>query len=179
MSATHPSRAASFCHIFTGMLVDLSHVSAQVMSDVLSIAQAPVIFSHSSARSLCDHPRNVPDSILSRVRTNGGVVMVNFYPLFISNSVRLGWKDAAKTLTCSAEMQVALSTLKICILKPQISNHISSNPKPSILTPDYVSYPHTRFCKPFTGLGRLSRPQQMRSQPRHRLHGQSIYRDHC
>ena len=92
------------------MLVDLSHVSAQVMSDVLSIAQAPVIFSHSSARSLCDHPRNVPDSILSRVRANGGVVMVNFYPLFISNSVRLGWKDAAKTRACSAEMQVALST---------------------------------------------------------------------
>ena len=49
-----------------GMLVDLSHVSQQVMSDVLDIAQAPVMFSHSSARALCDHPRNVPDSILSQ-----------------------------------------------------------------------------------------------------------------
>ena len=92
--------------VFTGMLVDLSHVSAQVMSDVLDIAQAPVIFSHSSARALCDHPRNVPDNILSRIRDNGGVVMVNFYPLFISNTVRQGWKDAAKTRTCNAEMQV-------------------------------------------------------------------------
>ena len=88
------------------MLVDLSHVSAQVMSDVLDIAQAPVIFSHSSARALCDHPRNVPDNILSRIRDNGGVVMVNFYPLFISNTVRQGWRDAAKTRTCNVEMQV-------------------------------------------------------------------------
>jgi membrane dipeptidase len=92
----------------SGMLVDLSHVSSQVMSDVLDVAQAPVMFSHSSARALCDHPRNVPDSILSRVRGNGGVVMVNFYPLFISNSVRLGWKEAAKSRTCSAEMQASL-----------------------------------------------------------------------
>jgi membrane dipeptidase len=88
------------------MLVDLSHVSQQVMSDVLDIAQAPVMFSHSSARALCDHPRNVPDSILSRVKANGGVVMVNFYPLFISNSVRLGWKEAAKKFTCNEQMQV-------------------------------------------------------------------------
>ena len=98
------------------MLVDLSHVSAQVMSDVLNIAQAPVIFSHSSARALCDHPRNVPDSILSRLRDNGGIVMVNFYPLFISNTVRLGWKDAAKTRTCNAEMQV-LFQCDACILQ--------------------------------------------------------------
>ncbi len=100
------------CYALTGMLVDLSHVSQQVMSDVLDIAQAPVIFSHSSARALCDHPRNVPDSILSRVRDNGGVVMVNFYPLFISNSVRLGWKDAAKTRTCNSEMQVNIQSLR-------------------------------------------------------------------
>jgi len=51
-------------------------------------------------------PRNVPDSILSRVKANGGVVMVNFYPLFISNSVRLGWKEAAKKFTCNEQMQV-------------------------------------------------------------------------
>ena len=94
-----------------GMLVDLSHVSQQVMSDVLDIAQAPVMFSHSSARALCDHPRNVPDSILSRVKANGGVVMVNFYPVFISNSVRLGWKDAAKSRTCNAEMQTWADSL--------------------------------------------------------------------
>ena len=67
-----------------GMLVDLSHVSPGVMSDALDVAEAPVIFSHSSARGLVDVPRNVPDSILRRLKSNGGVVMVTFVPGFIS-----------------------------------------------------------------------------------------------
>jgi membrane dipeptidase len=67
-----------------GMLVDLSHVSPGVMSDVLDVAEAPVIFSHSSARALTNHPRNVPDSILTRLKKNGGVVMVTFVPAFVS-----------------------------------------------------------------------------------------------
>ena len=50
-----------------GMLVDLSHVSDQVMKDVLAITQAPIIYSHSSARKLCDHPRNIPDDVLRRI----------------------------------------------------------------------------------------------------------------
>ncbi len=70
-----------------GMLVDISHVSPAVMSDVLSHSQAPVIFSHSSARALVDHPRNVPDSILARMAANGGVVMVTFVPAFVSTEV--------------------------------------------------------------------------------------------
>lgn len=67
-----------------GMIVDLSHVSPATMSDVLDVAQAPVIFSHSSARALTDVPRNVPDSILARLPANGGVVMVTFVGPFIS-----------------------------------------------------------------------------------------------
>jgi membrane dipeptidase len=67
-----------------GMLVDLSHVSPGVMSDALDVAEAPVIFSHSSARALTEHPRNVPDSILTRLKKNGGVVMVTFVPAFVS-----------------------------------------------------------------------------------------------
>lgn len=67
-----------------GMLVDMSHVAPSTMSDVLDIAEAPVIFSHSSARALVDHPRNVPDSILRRLPANGGVVMVTFVPSFVS-----------------------------------------------------------------------------------------------
>ena len=71
-----------------GMLVDLSHVSPQGMADVLDVAEAPVIFSHSSARALTDHPRNVPDEILRRMPENGGVVMVTFVPSYVSEELR-------------------------------------------------------------------------------------------
>ena len=70
-----------------GILVDLSHVSPKTMLDALDAAEAPVIFSHSSARALNDHPRNVPDDVLERVPANGGVVMANFVPPFISQPV--------------------------------------------------------------------------------------------
>ncbi len=66
-----------------GMLVDLSHVTAEVMEDALETTRAPVIFSHSSARAIAEHPRNVPDEILRRMPENGGVVMVNFYSGFL------------------------------------------------------------------------------------------------
>jgi membrane dipeptidase len=71
-----------------GMLVDLAHVSDAVMHQVLDIARAPVVFSHSNARALCDHPRNVPEDVLARLPGNGGIIMATFVPQFISQASR-------------------------------------------------------------------------------------------
>jgi len=78
-----------------GMLVDLSHVSADTMNDALDASEAPVIFSHSTALALTPSPRNVPDSVLARMRTNGGVVMVNFISQFtVQGEAHRRWQEA-------------------------------------------------------------------------------------
>ena len=71
-----------------GMLIDLAHVSAKTMTDAIALSKAPVIFSHSSARAVNEHPRNVPDDVLRLLPANGGVVMVNFYSGYVSEADR-------------------------------------------------------------------------------------------
>ena len=95
-----------------GMLVDISHVSPEVMDDVLRVSKAPVIASHSSARAIADHPRNIPDAILKRIPANGGVVMVNFYSGFVVPAAvrqnREAQADLQKKYPDPAEYQKAL-----------------------------------------------------------------------
>ncbi len=79
-----------------GMLVDLAHVSPAVMAHALRVSEAPVIFSHSSCRALTDVPRDVPDSILERLRDNGGVVMITFVGPFVSQEVATAYTAAKK-----------------------------------------------------------------------------------
>ena len=89
-----------------GMLVDISHVADATFFDVMKVTKAPVIASHSSARALTDHPRNMTDEMLKAVATNGGVVMVNFYSAFIDDTFRKAYAAAAP------ERRAAIDALK-------------------------------------------------------------------
>jgi membrane dipeptidase len=90
-----------------GMFVDISHVSDKTMSDVLDVSKAPVIASHSSARVFSNHKRNIPDELLKRIAQNGGVVMVNFYPVFLDERVRVASNERDERLKAQRDALTA------------------------------------------------------------------------
>ena len=120
-----------------GMFIDISHVSVKVMNDVLDISSAPIIASHSSARALNDHTRNVPDDVLRRVATNGGVIMINFYPSFLDARTNQEENDRDKTL------KTELDKLKVTF-KDDPKGYAEAERKLFAEHPIYVA-PYTRI----------------------------------
>ncbi|MDF2092807.1 dipeptidase [Knoellia sp. 3-2P3] len=118
-----------------GMLVDLSHVSADTMRDALRASEVPVLFSHSSARAVCDSPRNVPDDVLGSLRHNGGVCMVTFVPKFV-NPEAAAWHAQA---VAEAQAQ-GISQADAAAFSPFYRDFRARHPEPPATLDDVVRH---------------------------------------
>lgn len=128
-----------------GMMVDLSHVSPAVMSQVLDVTESPVIFSHSSAWALTNHKRNVPDSILARLAKNGGIVMVTFVPAFVSTKYN-AWEKARDSVFEAARDSGADSAA----VRQAVRAWVASNPRPTAGISDVAD--HIEYVRRVAGV---------------------------
>lgn len=118
-----------------GMLVDLSHVSADTMRDALRVSEVPLMFSHSSARAVCDSPRNAPDDVLESLRDNGGVCMVTFVPKFV-NPAAAAWHQQAVEEAASQGIRQA----DAAAFSPFYRDYRARNPEPPATLEDVVRH---------------------------------------
>ncbi|HEX6125604.1 MAG TPA: dipeptidase [Pyrinomonadaceae bacterium] len=133
-----------------GILVDISHVSAKVMHDVLDISKAPIIASHSGARGVNDHTRNVPDDVLKRLPQNGGVIMVVFYPPFLDERTNREQNERAARLRPQLEELRKQFANDPAGLNAAQRNLIAANP---IYVPDYTRIvDHIDYIKRVAGI---------------------------
>lgn len=115
-----------------GMLVDVSHVSDKTFYDVIETSKAPVIASHSSARAICAAPRNMTDDMLRAIAKNGGVVQVNFYPVFLSNEVRLAAEQRDEKLKPAIAALKAQDPSEGEVFEAGIRKLYAENPLPPV-----------------------------------------------